>query len=241
MTPPADGVPPCRSRVRSITRFWWVSIPLALAFGAVAIRPLFADGMPPEPPDLVTLSQLAETRTVPVAPDAQLVVQVGRGDITVTVGEPGFVHFTVTRYANADTHAAATLALETVHVLISGGDPVLSFVISVDRAFETTTAVSIEIPPGMPLKAETLAGDLTLDGSFTGRIEAGTGAGTLEIRLPANWHIQIGADAREVLSDLALEPVGDALPTIYRTPGTDIPDLELVLRALAGPIIVRER
>ncbi|MGD9935254.1 MAG: hypothetical protein AB7T37_16280 [Dehalococcoidia bacterium] len=240
MTHTADEDNPRRSLLRSISRFWWLSVPVGLAFAAVAIRPLFDSGTSPEPPQPVTLSQLAETRTVPVAAGTQLIVQVGRGDLEVIVGEPGFVRFTVTRFATAPTNAEAAAAIETVHVRISGGDPLLSFVVAVDRSFDTGVTAVIEVPPGLSVQAETIAGDVLLDGPFTGRVEAGTGRGTLEVRLPHGWHAHISADAPEVLSDFALEPVDDAIPTVYRTPGTTSPVLVLMLRTLGGPIIVRE-
>ena len=240
MTGAADEDAPRRSLLRSASRFWWLTVPVALALGAVLLRPLFTSEAVPGPPEPVTLSQLAETRAVPVAPGTQLVVQVGRGDLEVIVGEPGFVRFTVTRFATAPTNAEAAAAIETVHVRITGGDPLLTFVVAVDRSFDTSVTAVIEIPPGLPIQAETIAGDVLLDGPFTGRVEAGTGRGTLEVRLPQGWHAHISAEAPEVLSDFALEPVGDAIPTVYRTPGTTSPDLVLILRTLGGPIIVRE-
>lgn len=239
MTPAAEGPAPRRPGL--LRRTWWLLLPVTLALGAVALRSLFAGEEAPDPQTPVTLSQLAETRTVPVRPGTELVVNVGRGDIVITVGEPGFVRFTSTRYATAATAEAAAAALETVHVRISDSQPELSLVVAVDRAFDTRTVTTIEVPPGLPLKAETLAGDLLLDGAFTGRIEAGTGSGTIEVRLPALWQAEISADSPEVLSDFALEPVGDGIPTVYRTPGTGMPALVIVLRTLGGPVIVRQR
>jgi hypothetical protein len=228
-----------------LRRFWWVLWPLGIAVWAAAALVILdkQNVLVPFGSNVTNAIDRFEQQ-LPVEPGQRFVIQNIHGALRIEDGPPGEATIVVERRGtgrSADEARAATAGLN--HRISIEGDAVVLIIAGVSgRKLPVTATVTLTIPPGTRVEAETLFGDIQIQPSGSASVAAGTANGNIEVTIPREAAISARLEANELKTEFDMVRVAaPGTSTLFESPGSNGQMVDLNLRAPEGSVTLRRR
>ncbi len=226
-----------------LRRFWWLIFPLGVSAWVAGFL-IFLDGGGSSLPLFGEPEKRTERfeQTLPAVDGQEVRLENIRGKVTIRTGAAGEVKLLVERTGTGRSEASAERSLAGIRTNVQAdGEVIRVFMAGVSGQPRTAdTKVTIFVPPGARIDAQTLAGDIAIEVESQVVIAAGTASGNIDVRIPQDATLTSWVEAKELRAQFQLErsnEIGGRV--LFRNQVVDGYAVELDLRAPLGRITLR--